>query len=77
MNEFWSADFTSDALWCGRRFRTFNVVDDFNRELLAIEVDFNLPGARVVPRLSGRRSARLSAQAKVGQWTGVYFRDAG
>lgn len=37
----------SDALWCDRRFRTFNVVDDFNREGLAIEVDFNLPAARV------------------------------
>jgi putative transposase len=48
MNECWSADFTSDALWCGRRFHTFNVVDDYNRELLAIEVDFNLPAARVV-----------------------------
>ena len=51
MNECWSADFTSDALWGGRRFRTFNVVDDFNRELLAIEVDFNLPAARVVRTL--------------------------
>jgi putative transposase len=51
MNECWSADFMSDALWCGRRFRTFNVVDDFNRELLAIEVDFNLPAARVVRTL--------------------------
>src|SRR4029078_7641728 len=38
----------SDALWGDRRFRTFNVVDDFNREVLAIEVDFNLPAARVV-----------------------------
>ncbi len=38
----------SDALWCGRRFRTFNVVDDFNREALAIEVDLNLPAGRVV-----------------------------
>ncbi len=38
----------SDALWCGRRFRTFNVVDDFNREALAIEVDLNLPAERVV-----------------------------
>ena len=38
----------SDALWCGRRFRTFNVVDDFNREVLAIEVDLNLPASRVV-----------------------------
>jgi putative transposase len=41
----------SDALWCGHRFRTFNVVDDFNREVLAIEVDFNLPAARVVRTL--------------------------
>src|SRR5829696_4852854 len=32
MNECWSADFMSDALWGNRRFRTFNVVDDFNRE---------------------------------------------
>ena len=41
----------SDALWDGRRYRTFNVVDDFNREILAIEVDFNLPAARVVRTL--------------------------
>jgi putative transposase len=41
----------SDALWSGQRFRTFNVVDDFNREVLAIEVDFNLPAARVVRTL--------------------------
>jgi hypothetical protein len=37
MNERWSADFMSDALWGDRRFRTFKVVDDFNREGLAIE----------------------------------------
>jgi putative transposase len=48
MNECWSADFMSDALWNGRRFRTFNVVDDFNREVLAIEVDTNLPAERVI-----------------------------
>ena len=51
MNERWSADFMSDALWCSRRFRTFNVVDDFNREVLAIEVDFNLPAQRIVRTL--------------------------
>lgn len=38
----------SDTLWCGRRFRTFNVVDDYNREALAIEVDLNLPAPRVI-----------------------------
>lgn len=48
MNKSWSMDFMSDALWCGRRFRTFNVVDDFNREILAIEIDLNLPAARVI-----------------------------
>lgn len=38
----------SDSLFCGRRFRTFNLVDDFNREALAIEVDLNLPAPRVI-----------------------------
>ena len=41
----------SDALWGDRRFRTFSVVDDFNREGLAIEVDFNLPAPRIVRTL--------------------------
>lgn len=37
-----------DALICSRRFRTFNIVDDFNREALAIEIDLNIPAQRVV-----------------------------
>jgi putative transposase len=57
MNQCWSADFMSDALWCGRRFRTFNLVDDFNREALAIEVDLNLPAQRVIMALE-RAAAR-------------------
>ena len=44
----WSIDFMSDALMCGRRFRTFNVVDDFNREVLAIEIDLSLPAPRII-----------------------------
>ena len=47
-NAFWSMDFMSDALACGRKFRTLNVLDDFNRESLAIEVDFSLPAERVI-----------------------------
>jgi putative transposase len=46
-NERWSMDFVSDALADGRVFRTLNVVDDFTRECLAIEVDTSLSGARV------------------------------
>jgi len=47
-NKCWSVDFMSDALINGQRFRTFNVLDDFSREALAIEVDTNLPAPRVV-----------------------------
>lgn len=44
----WSIDFMSDALINGQRFRTFNVIDDFNREILSIEIDTSLPSARIV-----------------------------
>jgi len=50
-NRSWSMDFMSDALKCGRKFRTFNVVDDFNREVLGIEIDLNLPSKRVIRTL--------------------------
>ena len=46
--ERWSMDFTVDTLADGRGFRTLNIVDDFTRECLAIEVDRSLPGLRVV-----------------------------
>ena len=47
-NERWSMDLMSDSLADGRRFRTLNIVDDFSRECIAIEVDTSIPGARVV-----------------------------
>ena len=40
-NQVWSMDFMSDRLADGRGFRTFNVIDDYNREALGIEVDFH------------------------------------
>jgi putative transposase len=47
-NQVWSVDFMADTLSSGRKLRTLNVVDDYTRECLAIEVDTSLPGARVV-----------------------------
>ena len=46
-NHCWSIDFMRDTLYSGRAFRTFNAVDDYNREVLAVEVDTNLPAGRV------------------------------
>ena len=38
-------------LYYGRPFRTLNVIDESNREILAIEIDISLPAARVVRML--------------------------
>jgi putative transposase len=51
INEVWSMDFMHDNLDDGRQYRLFNVIDDFNREGLGIEVDLSLPSARVIRSL--------------------------
>lgn len=51
INECWSMDMMSDALTNGRRFRTLNVIDDHNREALAVEVGFSLCSNRVIDAL--------------------------
>jgi putative transposase len=51
INECWSMDFMHDQLQSGRSYRLFNVIDDFNREGLVIEVDFSLPAERVIRAL--------------------------
>ena len=52
INQCWSMDFMHDQLEDGRSFRLLNIIDDFNREGLAIEVDFSLPAERVVRTLN-------------------------
>jgi putative transposase len=64
-NERWSMDFISDALSEGRKFRSLNIVDDFNRECLAAEVDTSITGARVVRVLERLRERRGMAQILV------------
>ena len=72
INQCWSADFMSDALWYGQRFRTFNLVDDFNREALAIEVDLNLPAKRVI-RVLDRVASERGYPAKLRMDNGPEF----
>lgn len=47
-NQVWSADFMSDTLYAGKTFRTFNVIDDFNRECIAVEIDTSLTSRRII-----------------------------
>ena len=51
INVVWSIDFVHDTLCNGKAFRTFNVLDDYNREGLGIEVDFSLPSQRIIRAL--------------------------
>ena len=48
INEVWSIDFMSDSLWNGRKFRLLNIVNDYNRQVLALEADISLPAQRVI-----------------------------
>jgi len=57
-NKVWSIDFMSDSLWDGRKFRLLNIIDDYNREVLAIEADTSLPTLRVIRILEQLRETR-------------------
>ena len=51
INEVWSMDFMHDQLGDQRGYRLFNVIDDYNREGLSIEIDLSLPAERVIRSL--------------------------
>jgi len=50
-NERWSIDFMNDSTSEGRRFRILNIVDDFTRECVGVEVGSSITGERVVRKL--------------------------
>jgi hypothetical protein len=69
-NITWSMDFMSDALVSGRKYRTFNVIDD-NREALKITIDTSLPAQRVIRELGATdRLARQTGAPAHGQRPG-------
>ena len=47
-NVCWSLDFTSNVLADGHQFCTLNVLNDDNRQLLGVVIDFSLPASRIV-----------------------------
>ncbi|NAW85467.1 IS3 family transposase [Photobacterium halotolerans] len=57
-NYQWALDFMHDSLYCGKRFRTLNILDESTRECLVIEVDTSLPAGRVVRALEHLKQER-------------------
>lgn len=73
-NQSWSMDFVSDGLAYGRWFRCLNVVDDYPRECLAIEVDTSLPVLRVQQLLERLKEMR-GLPASITVDNGLEFAD--
>lgn len=68
----WSIDFVSDALTDGRVFRTLNIIDDFSRECVAIEVDTSLGRSRVA-RVLGRLAEQRTLPERIVMDNGPEF----
>jgi putative transposase len=67
----WSMDFVSDGFAHERRFRCLNLVDDYTRECLAIEIDTSLPGlrvSRVLQRLAEMRGLSVLRRRRMNGW---------
>lgn len=60
INQVWSMDFMHDQLADGRGFRLLNVLDDYNRQGLGMEIDLSLP----MPALSAAWSKSSNAAAE-------------
>ena len=64
LGECWSMDFMNDSFENHCRFRTFNVIDDFSRERLYIDIAISLSAGRIITRYFRETSSisRLSAK---------------
>jgi putative transposase len=51
LNRTWAIDYMCDTLYDGRRYRILNVIDEGNREALAIDIGVSLPSVRLVQLL--------------------------
>jgi putative transposase len=62
-NVLWALDFQFDTLANGRTIKMLNIIDEFTREALAIEVDHSIDADRVVAVLE-----RLTAERGCSPW---------
>ncbi|PIT54368.1 transposase [Snodgrassella alvi] len=74
--ECWSMDFMSNSSCNQRRFRTFNVIDDFNREALGIDIAVSLPAGRItryLDKLAEYHGYPLKIRVDALEFTGKTF----
>ncbi|MBL7973157.1 MAG: transposase family protein [Prolixibacteraceae bacterium] len=57
-NQVWSMDFMHDSLWSRKTYRLLNVIDDYKRQVLAIEADSSIPSRRVIRVLNRLKEVR-------------------
>jgi len=50
-NQEWAMDFMSDALADGRKLRTLNIIDHYNRECKGLKISLNFPARRLTEEL--------------------------
>ncbi len=68
-NHVWALDFQHDATEDGRELKFLNIVDEFTREALAIEVERSIDAEEtvaVLERLAGERGAPANIRADNG-----------
>lgn len=58
INKVWSIDYMTESLWDGRRVRLLNIMDDFSREMLILEIDTSLPALRLIRVLERLKETR-------------------